>query len=137
MHGTSQRTGYLPVLSGYKRTLLDKLRRRFGTPIYDWGYVTGTRRVVLDTYDGGFYGSNAFREQHAKVFEGKLHKGETVYYEVVGFTDDGTPIMASCDNKKVREIKNFSSSMVSKPYLAMAAAQMVSMLQGLPFMYTE
>ena len=101
MHGTSQRTGYLPVLSGYKRTLLDKLRRRFGTPIYDWGYVTGTRRVVLDTYDGGFYGSNAFREQHAKVFEGKLHKGETVYYEVVGFTDDGTPIMASCDNKKV------------------------------------
>ena len=35
------------------------------------------------------------------MFEGKLHKGETVYYEVVGFTDDGTPIMASCDNKKV------------------------------------
>lgn len=101
MHGTSQRTGYLPTLSGYKRTLLDKLLRRPGTPIYDWGYVTGTRRVVLDTYDGGFYGSNAFREQHAKVFEGKLHKGETVYYEVVGFTDDGTPIMASCDNKKV------------------------------------
>ena len=89
------------MLSGYKRTLLDKLFRRPGTPIYDWGYVTGTRRVVLDTYDGGFYGSNAFREQHAKVFEGKLHKGETVYYEVVGFTDDGTPIMASCDNKKV------------------------------------
>lgn len=101
MHGTSQRTGHLPMLSGYRRTLLDKLFRRPGTPIYDWGYVTGTRHVVLDTYDGGFYGSNAFREQHAKVFEGKLHKGETVYYEVVGFTDDGTPIMASCDNKKV------------------------------------
>ena len=32
-------------------------------PIYDWGYVTGTRRVVLDTFDeGGFYGNNAFRE---------------------------------------------------------------------------
>ena len=101
MHGTSQRTGYLPVLYGYKRSLLDRLLRRFGVPVYDWGYVTGTRRVVLDTYDGGFYGSNAFREQHAKIFEGKLHKGETVYYEVVGFTDDGTPIMSSCDNKKV------------------------------------
>ena len=101
MHGTSQRTGYLPSLIGYKRTLLDKLLRRIGTPIYDWGYVSGTRRVVLDSYDGGFYGSNAFREQHSKVFEGKLHKGETVYYEVVGFTQDGQPIMASCDNKKV------------------------------------
>lgn len=101
MHGTSQRTGYLPVLTGYKRSFMDKLCKRPGTPIYDWGYVSGTRRVVLDDYDGGYYGSNAFREQHSKIFEGKLHKGETVYYEVVGFTQDGTPIMASCDNKKV------------------------------------
>ncbi len=101
MHGTSQRTGYLPVLTGYKRTMWDKLLKRPGKPIYDWGYVSGTRRVVLDSYDGGFYGSDAFREQHSKNFEGKLHKGETVYYEVVGFTQDGTPIMASCDNKRV------------------------------------
>ena len=86
MHGTSQRTGYLPTLKGYKRTFWDKIFRRSGTPIYDYGYVTGTRRVVLDTFDGGFYGSNEFRKQHAKVFEGKLWKGETVYYEVVGFT---------------------------------------------------
>ena len=101
MHGTSQRTGYLPTLKEYKRTLLDKLLHRVGSPIYNWGYVTGTRRVVLDDFDGGFYGSNTFREQHSKVFEGKLHKGETVYYEVVGFTQDKQPIMASCDNKKV------------------------------------
>lgn len=73
-------------------------------PIYDWGYVTGTRRVVLDTFDeGGFYGNNAFREKHAKVFEGKLHKGETVYYEVVGFTDDGTPIMNPGNNSKLND----------------------------------
>lgn len=101
MHGTSQRTGYLPVLKGYKQTIKDRILKRPGTPIYDWGYVTGTRRVVLDDYEGGYYGSNSFREQHSKIFEGKLHKGETVYYEVVGFTDNGTPIMASCDNKKV------------------------------------
>lgn len=101
MHGTSQRTGYLPVFQGYKRTLWDKIRRREGAPIYDWGYVTGTRRVVLDTFDGGFYGSNEFREQHAKKFEGKLHKGEEVYYEVVGFTHTGAPIMGSQSNKKM------------------------------------
>lgn len=95
MHGTSQRTGYLPVFKGYKRTLWDKIMKREGTPIYDWGYVSGTRRTVLENYDGGYYGSNSFREQHSKFFEGKLHKGEEIYYEIVSFTDDGTPIMAT------------------------------------------
>ena len=103
MHGTSQRTAYTKVLTGFKRTIWDKLLRRDGTPIYDWGYVTGTRRVVLDDFDGGFYGSNEFRKQHADFFEGKLWKGETVYYEVVGFTHTGTPIMASADNKKIND----------------------------------
>lgn len=117
MHGTSQRTGYLPVLQGYKyrnrmekrlyesrktpNVIRSKIKR---APIYDWGYVTGTRRVVLGTFDeGGYYGNNAFREKHAKVFEGKLYKGETVYYEVVGFTDDGTPIMNPGNNSKLND----------------------------------
>ena len=103
MHGTSQRTGYLPVLQGYKRNLWDRICRRDGTPVYDWGYVSGTRRVVLDNYEGGFYGSNAFREQHSKTFEGKLMKGETVYAEIVGFTDTGAPIMSSASNKKLND----------------------------------
>ena len=101
MHGTSQRTGYLQVLKGYKKTLFDRILRRPGKPIYDWGYVCGTRRVVLDTFDGGFYGSNAFREQHHNAFVGKLWKGETVYYEVVGFTHTGTPIMGTGNNEKL------------------------------------
>ena len=103
MHGTSQRTGYLPVFKGYKRSLLDRILRRDGTPIYDWGYVSGTRRTVLENFDGGYYGSNEFREAHSKFFEGKLMKGESVYYEVVGFTHTGTPIMASCNNKKLND----------------------------------
>jgi hypothetical protein len=103
MHGTSGRTGYLPVLQGYKRSLLDRILRREGTPIYDWGYVSGTRRVVLDSYEGGFYGDNSFREKHSKAFEGKLMKGETVYYEIVGFTDSGAPIMGDANNKKLND----------------------------------
>ena len=103
MHGTSQRTGYLPVLKGYKRTILDRILRREGTPIYDYGYVSGTRRTVLENYDGGFYGNNEFREQHSKIFEGKLWKGETVYYEVVGFTTSGQPIMSSANNSKLQD----------------------------------
>ena len=103
MHGTSQRTGYLPVFKGYKRTLWDKICRRAGEPIYEWDYVSGTRRTILENFDGGFYGSNAFRKQHENLFRGKLWKGETVYYEVVGFTDDGASIMASCSNKKLND----------------------------------
>lgn len=127
MHGTSQRTGYLPVLQGYKDNIFRrainkvimglKVRRDWGIdgrnalyhslkhnePIYDYGYVSGTRRVVLDSYEGGFYGSNEFREHHSKTFEGKLWKGETVYYEVVGFTHTGQPIMASASNSKIQD----------------------------------
>ena len=105
MHGTSQRTGYLPKFKKFKRTLKDILLRKEGTPIYDWGYVHGTRRTVMADFEGltSFYGSNKFREPHAKIFEGKLHKGETVYYEIVGFTDNGTPIMGTCVNKKTND----------------------------------
>ena len=103
MHGTSQRTGYLPTLQGYKKTFWEKITRKEGTPVYGWGGVSGTRRVVLENYEGGFYGNNEFREQHSKTFEGKLMKGETVYYEVVGFTTTGQPIMASASNKKLND----------------------------------
>lgn len=115
MHGTSQRTGYLPILKGYKKNILDYILRREGTPIYDWGYVTGTRRTVLENYEGGYYGDNEFREQHSKAFEGKLHKGETVYYEVVGFTNTGTPIMGSSSNTKLNDkefIKQYGDTTV-------------------------
>lgn len=103
MHGTSGRTSHTKVLKGFKRTLWDRLLRREGEPIYDWGYVTGTRRTVLDTFDGGFYGSNEFRKQYHDHFEGKLLKGETVYYEIVGFTHDGGSIMGKCSNSKVKD----------------------------------
>ena len=103
MHGTSQRTGYHKIFQGMKRTLLDRILSREGTPIYDWGYVSGTRRTVLNGYEGGFYGNDHFREKHANFFEGKLWKGETVYYEVVGFIDSGAPIMAECANKKLND----------------------------------
>ena len=103
MHGTSQRTGYLPVFSGFRRTIWDKLFRRDGEPIYTYDIVSGTRRTIIERADGGFYGSHAFRMPHSELFRGKLWKGETVYYEVVGFTYTGTPIMAECGNKKLND----------------------------------
>lgn len=121
MHGTSQRTAYLPTVKKYKarnfveqffvnRLLKGKSSSKISEnclnrskPIYEYDYVSGTRRTVLDNYDGGYYGSNEFREPHSKFFEGKLWKGESVYYEVVGFTHTGTPIMGSVDNKKLND----------------------------------
>lgn len=103
LHGTSGRTSHTKVLKGYKRTFWDWLLRREGTPIYDWGTVSGTRRTIMDTFEGGFYGSNEFRKQYHDFFEGKLWKGETVYYEIVGFTHDGKSIMGQCSNDKVKD----------------------------------
>ena len=125
-HGTSARTGYLPLIKGYADSfgctagnIIRKISARLlkrpdpeprhdGKPIYEYGYVTGTRRVVLDAnHDGGFYTDNQFRLEMAKKFEGKLHKGETVYYEIVGFVNENTPIMASVKNSKIKD-KEFS-----------------------------
>lgn len=120
MHGTSQRTGYLPIFKGYKKDFWGRVMscvkpksefakkllakaEAHATPIYDWGYVSGTRRTVLENFEGGYYGSNEFREAHSKFFEGKLNKGEEIFYEVVGFTHTGAPIMASGDNKKLND----------------------------------
>lgn len=108
MHGTSGRTGYLLLRKEKPLNWFQKLFKKQPDIYYEYGYVTGTRRVVLDdTHDGGFYDDNQFRLEMAKKFEGKLHKGETVYYEIVGFVNESTPIMASVKNSKISD-KAFS-----------------------------
>lgn len=103
MHGSSGRTGRLP-LHHMRCSWLDKLLHRPGKDVAEYGYVTGTRRVVLDDeHDGGFYDDNTFRREMAKKFEGKLHKGEVVYYEIVGFVNENTPIMTSVKNSKIKD----------------------------------
>ena len=103
MHGTSGRTGYLPLIK-YKQSWLDKLLKKPGKQYREYDYVTGTRRVVLDSkHDGGFYDDNSFRHAMAKKFEGKLRKGEVAYYEIVGFVNANTPIMASVKNSKIKD----------------------------------
>ena len=109
MHGTSGRTGYLPLVTENKRHWWHKLFRKHPGTHLEYGYITGTRRVVLDgKHTGGYYDSDDFREAMAKKFEGKLRKNETVYYEIVGFQGkNGAPIMAECANSKVKD-KEFS-----------------------------
>ena len=99
MHGTSQRTSH--TIKEEKRGFFGRL---FGLkPKKTWEYVTGTRRVTLKGFDGGFYGDNKFRQQWHDQFVGKLHKGETVYYELVGYTDNGGLIMPECNNEETKD----------------------------------
>lgn len=95
MHGTSNRVAYVPVLKRFKRTLFDRILGREGNPVYEYDYISGTRRTVLDSFDGGFYGSNAFRKQFEDRLRGKLLKNEEIYFEIVSYTDDGKLIMPS------------------------------------------
>lgn len=107
MHGTSQRTTNTIKEKKYNIPhilhIVMKLLKLELKPKKTWEYVSGTRRVVLKNYDNGFYGSDNFRKQWHDFFVGKLHKGETVYYEVLGYTHDNQTIMPECSNKKTKD----------------------------------
>jgi len=95
LHGTSGRFGYIPLerpLKWWER-LLQKCGIRIDQKEY--GYVNGSRRVVLSQ-------TKDFRWQAAKLFEGKLHKNEIVYFEIVGFEGDAH-IMPPHDSNKMKD----------------------------------
>jgi len=107
MHGTSQRTSHTIKetrrhLPKFIHKVLQSLRINL-QPERIWDYISGTRRVVLRNMEGGYYGDNQFRQQHHDRFVGKLQKGETAYYEVVGYAGNNKPIMSDCSNKKTND----------------------------------
>jgi len=106
MHGTSGRTTH--TIKETKKVLplwLYKITQflKINNTKKSWEYVSGTRKVILNTFDGGYYGSNAFRKQWHDIFVDKLYKGETIYYEIVGYTDNGGTIMPECANSKTKD----------------------------------
>ena len=105
MHGTSQRTGNLPVIHERKQNFIQKLFHRPVKTYTEYENITGTRRVVLaGERKGGFYESDDFRYAMASKFDGKLPRGITVYYEVVGFQGpNGAPIMGQVVNSKIKD----------------------------------
>lgn len=97
MHGTSARTSYTIK---EKHTWLAKLLSKY---IKIWSFVSGTRRVVLNNFDKGYYGNDGFRKTYHDMFKEKLNKGETVFYEIVGYTGEGGLIMAEANNKLLND----------------------------------
>lgn len=104
LHGTSGRTQNAIEVTKKKRNLFLKKVFKLNDKEYkQFKLVSGTRRTVLKSYDGGYYGNDAFRKKWHDFFEDKLPKGMCVYYEIVGWVDRERPIMARCNNKLVKD----------------------------------
>jgi hypothetical protein len=99
LYGTSQRVGNILMEKKltWKEKIATKIASWFGIEIVkkEWTFVIGTRRVTLNSKK-----QKGFRELAAQPFMDKLHKGELVYYEVVGY-DNQVPVMGSHSNSKL------------------------------------
>lgn len=104
MHGTSQRTANtIQVTKKRRNPILKKLFKLRDKQTKKYQFITGTRRTTLREYDGGYYGSNKFRQKYHDFFKDKLPKGMEVFYEVVGYTEGNQTIMGKCSNKLVKD----------------------------------
>jgi hypothetical protein len=118
LHGTSGRCGFLPV----KEIIFNKWSMfwfnlaTFMTKgiwgleeidAYNYKFISGSRRVVK-SIEGNesenkihFYEEDLWTKVSKEHFEGKLRKGETVYFEIVGYTPSGELIMPEVSNAKL------------------------------------
>lgn len=103
LHGTSTRHSSSIKSEQIKQKFFERLFHKEPKIKKEWTYVSGSRRVILEDFDGGFYGSNEFRKPWHDFFENKLEKGETVYGEIVGYVNEQTPIMGSCSTSKFKD----------------------------------
>lgn len=104
MHGTSARTANaVEVVKKKRNYILKKVFKIKDKEIKRFAVVSGTRRTTLRNYEGGYYGSNAFRQKYQDFFYDKLPKGVEVFYEIVGYTEGDQTIMGRCSNKLVKD----------------------------------
>lgn len=104
MHGTSARTANaVEIVKRKRHYILKKVFKIRDKEIKRFAVVSGTRRTTLRNYEGGYYGSNAFRQKYQDFFKNKLPKGVEVFYEIVGYTEGNQTIMGRCSNKLVKD----------------------------------
>ena len=104
LHGTSGRTqNAIEVTKKKRNSILKKVFKLKDKEFKQFKLVSGTRRTVLKKFDGGYYGNDMFRKTWHDFFEEKLPKGMCVYYEIVGWVNESTPIMGRCNNKLVKD----------------------------------
>lgn len=108
LHGTSFRVGR--VLDRRDIKWYERLVSRFvKVQRQEWRYLQGSRNVILELSKGtgGYYGSEAFRYIATAPLYDRLHPGEVVYGEIVGWVNETTPIMPTVDTAQLGD-KAFS-----------------------------
>ena len=95
-HGTSGIVGN--VLVKRKMNFLQRIGTLFGVPDTEYDYIYASRRVVKndDKEYNHFYDMDIWSEV-GENFKGLLHKGEQVYYEIVGYLPTGAEIQKGYD----------------------------------------
>lgn len=104
MHGTSARVGHVQLER--KLTLRDKIAGLFGITVekYRWTYLIGSRNVVMaNKTEAMVLASDEFRDRAARPFIRNLRKGETVFYEVVGYENGSKTIMNTVDTSSIKD----------------------------------
>jgi hypothetical protein len=101
-HGTSSVTANLLVkrpLKWYEK-VLDRIGVMIDKVQYD--YLYSSRKVIKNDAlfeHNHYYKYDLWKEAGEKYFKDKLHSGESVYYEILGFTKDGGYIQKGFDYK--------------------------------------
>lgn len=115
LHGTSART--MKTVKITKKS--NKLRRFLHMEpkiTREVSVVSGSRRVVLKDMNVNDYYSdtdNGFRKKCHDLLKDNLPEGFEVFYEIVGYVNETTPIMGSVSNKGVKEkefVKKFGDT---------------------------
>ena len=96
LHGTSGRTGNIPVTKNRELSSWEKFKKFLGFKVQEtdtfYTIVNGSRAVNLgtkfDTEKPGFYGSNTFRWSVIEPWSDKIKKNELVFYEIVGYVGE-------------------------------------------------
>jgi len=106
LHGTSgriTRTKEQFELTGIKKWL-SKIFKFFDSK---WEVVSGSRRVILDRFNDeknlGYYETNEFRKYYHDLLKDHLQKGETIYFEIIGWVSPDKTIMDKCKNSKLND----------------------------------
>lgn len=106
LHGTSQRSGLTMVenMPRWKSLINNIIRHDLFKPTFEWKYVCGTRRTIFEGDDSWFGEDGTIMRNSAhQLFVDKLHKGETIYYEIVGYISQSQLISNECSNEKLRD----------------------------------
>lgn len=112
VHGTSHRFGY--VLDKVEQKWWERLLRR--PPKREYTYMSGSRRVILrGQKEDSFYTDESFRDKACEPFVDNLHKGEVVFFEIVGWAGETEHIMQPQNTDKLKDVKKqYGPQMVYK-----------------------